>query len=245
MWDLWKYAGLFLWWFRKQLLGAVTLEMVSWPEGLVSDTSMYCLAKHESSRHRWRQQSACPQKGCIFQEEVRTSDANRQFSWSKMSYASQGRERINCQGISPRKNYLARWPWCLFWGGEIWELCHRLEKISTGGEKRDHTKGEGGTSDLVQGYERERWACRTSGVLCAQAMHTGVCWGAGRENTAQVRWVLAGFVYPAETQLCRLRSRRYSTLPDLLKDICSDQSALRARTEVVTTCTVRTDACRR
>ena len=81
--------------------------------------------------------------------------------------------------------------------------------------------------------------------MCAQAMHTGLCWGAGRDNTAQVRWVLAGFVYAAETQLCRLRSRRYSTLPDLLKDICSGQSALRARTEVVTTCTARTDACRR
>ena len=62
---------------------------------------------------------------------------------------------------------------------------------------------------------------------------------------AKVRWVLAGFVCPAETQLCRLRSRRYSILPDLLKDVCSDQSALRARTRVVTTRTVRTDACRR
>lgn len=34
-WGPWKCAGLFLRWFRKQLLGEVTLEIVSWPEGLL------------------------------------------------------------------------------------------------------------------------------------------------------------------------------------------------------------------
>lgn len=34
-WSPWKCAGLFLWWFRKELLGGVTLETVSWQEGLI------------------------------------------------------------------------------------------------------------------------------------------------------------------------------------------------------------------
>lgn len=110
--------------------------------------------------------------------------------------------------------------------------------------KGDHTKGGGGRQTLHRGVEGKMSVQDIRSLMCTGHAHRRVL-GSGKKGMAQVRWVLAGFVCPAGAQLCRLRSKKYSSLPDLPKDICSDQSALRAQDEVVTTCTARTDACRR
>lgn len=72
------------------------------------------------------------------------------------------------------------------------------EDIDRRREGDNHTKGGGGRQTLHRGVEGK--TSGTSGVLCAQVIHTGVCWGV--EGTPfPVNWVLAGFVCPAETQL--------------------------------------------
>lgn len=73
--EMGKYADLLLWWFRKEH-GRMTLENVSWQEGLT--IHQICIAQ-QSTRLAYTDEGgrALVLEGIYFQEEVMMSDAHR------------------------------------------------------------------------------------------------------------------------------------------------------------------------